>query len=125
MKEIIKVLLQEGIDEGMVHKVLDLIEEEYDIVEDIELAKVVTKYGSDLPAEKKDELWNKAYKIKGSKFHASKRNLGDFSTAKNRRDKKVEAVKKLPKDVMSDEDKRKAIEKAEDQFNKSFSKITK
>ena len=36
MKEIIKVLLQEGIDEDMINKVLDLIEEEYEVISELE-----------------------------------------------------------------------------------------
>lgn len=34
MKEIIKVLLQEGIDEVMINRVLDLIEEEYEVIDE-------------------------------------------------------------------------------------------
>lgn len=34
MREIVKVLLQEGIDESMINRVLDLIEEEYEVVDE-------------------------------------------------------------------------------------------
>ena len=56
MKEIIKVLLQEGIDEGTVHKVLDLIEEEYDIIEGREEGETSDQYKERL----KGGLTNKA-----------------------------------------------------------------
>jgi len=36
MKEIVKVLLQEGIDESMINRVLDLIEEEYDVINELD-----------------------------------------------------------------------------------------
>ena len=44
MKEIIKVLLQEGIDESMINKILNLIEEEYEVVSEVskELADEVS-----------------------------------------------------------------------------------
>jgi len=38
MREIVKVLLQEGIDESMIHRVLDLIEEEYKVNNDSNIA---------------------------------------------------------------------------------------
>ena len=68
MKEIIKVLLQEGIDEGMINKVLDLIEEEYDVVEGQHLMQKVFKEfeKGNINASKAQELATKALSVPSS-----------------------------------------------------------
>ena len=57
MKEIIKVLLQEGIDEVMINRVLDLIEEEYEVIDERNdrelLNKVKRAYAETNQAEEK------------------------------------------------------------------------
>lgn len=68
MKEIVKVLLQEGIDEYTVHKVLDLIEEEYDIIEGREEGETLDQYKERLQNEMTDKA--KIYK-------AQRRNKGN------------------------------------------------
>ena len=51
MKEIVKVLLQEGIDESMINRVLDLIEEEYEVVDE-DVYSAIDKYVSDKDSKK-------------------------------------------------------------------------
>ena len=64
MKEIVKVLLQEGIDEDTIHKVLDLIEEEYDVINEVTVGKWSSTASNILPKREKDvEIAQKVHDI--------------------------------------------------------------
>jgi hypothetical protein len=65
MREIVKVLLQEGIDESMINRVLDLIEEEYEVTEGLDFGDKIYNIAKKKGLSNSDaiRLRNKADKV--------------------------------------------------------------